>query len=392
MKKRNKKHISLQAFIISLISAVALWVVVGLVNDPDITNKIVSLPISYLGVEELEARGLTLIAPEEKTASSVTISGKRRDLLNHREDIFIYVDVSGITLPGEYSLKGATQISDNRISIAKERIGEIDVVVDETAKKELPVEIKQTGTLKDKLVKAVPQISKISVSGAQSEIDDATKIIATIDISKTTESATIYTDFKICDESGAALTRHRTLTPAIDKIPVDLTLYDQKVLPIKLRLSDEFKGKYCIDLENSSLSTTTVTVGAEPDNTVDCIYADIDKIEAVASDFRLIAEDGIYIPAESAVIKVTPKVLPITSRHMDIPVRMEKLKEGLRADFSDTLTGVVVNAPAETLDAAAFYLILDLDGLDVGTYHIKAKVSDYKVSIPEEIFVDVVIH
>lgn len=391
MKKTDKKPSSLRTFIISLIFAIALWVVVGIVNNPDIHNTITSLPIHYIGRDALEEQGLTLIAPTEKLASSVTISGKRGDLLNRHDEIFINVDVSGISKQGEYSLKGATQINDNRISIVRENIGEIDIVVEEIAKKEIPVEINQTGTLKDKLVKTVPQISKISVSGARSEIEALNKAVATIDIAKLEENSTVYTEFKFCDEADTILTKAQTLTPAIDKIPVDLTLYNEKTLPVKLRLSDEFKGKYCVDYDNTQISKTSVTVGLLPDYEADCVYVDVNSISDESADFALICEEGMYIPDAISSIRITPKVLSLTSKHIDIPLRATNLGEGLSADFPETVTGVLISTPAG-VDDSSLFLVIDLNGLDKGSHNVKAQITDDKAYIAEEIFVDVIIH
>lgn len=392
MKKTTKQHGSLYTFILSLVFAIAIWVVVGIVNDPDIRNTVTSLPIHYAGTGELAEKGLVIIAPEEKATAAVTVSGKRRDLIKYSDELYISVDVSGISSPGEYSMKGVAQLANDRISIVRERLGEIDIVAEKRDEKEIDVEIKQTGSSKSNIIKAVPHSEKIKVSGAQSEIAALSKAVISLDISKIEESSTIYSAFKLCDENGAALTKALTLSPETESMAVDLTVYEKKSLPVTLRLNEELSEKYRIDEEKSIIGTATVDVGVMSGYNAECVYADIDSTSGESDEFSLIEEEGMYIPEDRKTITAKPHIISVVSRHMDVTVRAENLGEGLSADFADTLTGVLLNAPEEILSSEDFQLIIDLAGLEKGEHRVKVKASDDSIRIAEEIFVDVIIH
>lgn len=392
MKKDTKQHGSLYTFILSLVFAVVIWVVVGIVNDPDIRNTVTSLPIHYAGTGELADKGLVIIAPEEKVTAAVTVTGKRRDLIKYSDELYISVDVSGINSPGEYSMKGVAQLSTDRISIVRERLGEIDIVADKRGEKEIDVEIKQTGTSKSNIIKAVPQIEKIKVSGAQSEISALSKAVITVDISKVEESSTIYSSFKLCDESGTALTKALTLSPETESIAVDLTIYERKTLPVALRLSEELRTKYRIDEDNSELGTTSIDVGVLDECDADCVYAEVDTASDESREFTLIEDKGMYIPEDRRTITAKPHLIPVVTQHKDVTVTATNLDEGLSAIFADTLTGVLLNAPEEVLSGDDFRLVIDLAGLGKGEHKVKAEASDEQIRIAEEIFVDVVIH
>lgn len=392
MKKNENNYGRLKTFILSLIIAIAIWVMVGIVNDPDVRNTIASLPVSYIGTEELKERGLIIIAPEEKNTAAVVVSGKRGDLIRYGKDIYISADVSGITSPGEYKIKGAAQLSDTRISLIRERVGEIDIRVEKLAEKEVPVTVKQTGSLKNNIIKSVPQLDKIVISGAESEVEAVKTAEVSIDISKISEDSVTYSEFKLLDESGAALTKAVTLSAQSDKIAIDNTVYNKKTLPVELMLSAEFETKYYLDKANSSINPSSVEVGVLDSCKADKVYADIDKTSEESADFELIETEGMYIPEGSSTVKVKPSLLPVISQHMDINVRAENLGEGLNAEYTDHLTGVLVSAPEEILSSSDMKLVIDLGDLSKGEHKVKAKMSDERIVVSEEIYIDVIIN
>ncbi len=51
---------------------------------------------------------------------SVVVTGKRSDLMNFMDDIYVQVDVSDIDSTGEYNLSGVISIPTTRISVEKE--------------------------------------------------------------------------------------------------------------------------------------------------------------------------------------------------------------------------------------------------------------------------------
>ena len=68
-----------------------------------------------LGIKKLAVTGKDKI-PE----LSVVVTGKRSDLMNFMDDIYVQVDVSDIDATGEYNLSGVISIPTTRISVEKE--------------------------------------------------------------------------------------------------------------------------------------------------------------------------------------------------------------------------------------------------------------------------------
>ena len=92
---------------------------------------------------------------------SVVVTGKRSDLLNFMDDIYVQVDVSDIDSTGEYNLSGVISIPTTRISVEKEKYGDIPITVEPLEMKDIEVTVKQTGMLKDKIVKSTHAYSDV---------------------------------------------------------------------------------------------------------------------------------------------------------------------------------------------------------------------------------------
>ena len=389
MKNDNKKYKGVRTFVLSLIFAIAIWVVVGVVTDPDIRHTIKSLPIHYIGTDELADKGLVILAPTDRVGAAVKISGKRRDLIKYSDEAYLSVDVSGISRPGEYSLRGTSQLLNNRISIVSEHIGEVDVVAEVLEEKEIPVETKLTGVPKGTLIKAMAQNEKITVKGAQSEIAQLSKAVITIDASDITDATTAYENFRLCDESDAVLTKAHTLNTDTEMIAVDLTVYEKKTLPIKLKLSEELSSKYYLDTEKSSLSRQSVDVGVLSDCEAECVYAQINSSAGESAEFNLIEEEGMYIPSEISKVTAKPHISALISQYRDLPVRVQNISEGRTAAFEETLTDVLLIGPEELLGSSDIHLIIDLEGLGTGNHRVDAKISDERIQVDEKITIDV---
>lgn len=89
--------------VLSVILAIALWVyVVGILN-PDSSGPVRNLPVEFVGTDVLESRGLMITGGLEQTVT-LHVNGKRDALLAlSPETVSITIDVSSITQPGQYS-------------------------------------------------------------------------------------------------------------------------------------------------------------------------------------------------------------------------------------------------------------------------------------------------
>ena len=71
----------------------------------------------------LRDKKLAVTGKDKIPELSVVVTGKRSDLMNFMDDIYVQVDVSDIDSTGEYNLSGVISIPTTRISVEKEKYG-----------------------------------------------------------------------------------------------------------------------------------------------------------------------------------------------------------------------------------------------------------------------------
>lgn len=89
--------------VLSVLVAICLWVYVVGVQNPDSSGPVRNLPVTFVGTDVLESRGLMIISGADQTVT-LNVNGKRDALLAlSAETVSITVDVSSISEPGQYS-------------------------------------------------------------------------------------------------------------------------------------------------------------------------------------------------------------------------------------------------------------------------------------------------
>ena len=161
-KKANVTNTQkLKTVILSVFLAVIVWFMVIYVNDPDITTTVSDLNVRFVGEMSLRDKKLAVTGKDKIHELSVVVTCKRSDLMNFMDDIYVQVDVSDIDSTGEYNLSGVISIPTTRISVEKEKYGDIPITVEPLEMKDIEVTVKQTGMLKDKIVKSTHAYSDV---------------------------------------------------------------------------------------------------------------------------------------------------------------------------------------------------------------------------------------
>ena len=92
--------------VLSVLIAIVLWVYVGKVVNPDESGTVRNLPVTFVGADLLESKGLMISSGREQKIT-IRVSGKRNVISALSPDtVSILVDVSSIQEPGPYTLAG----------------------------------------------------------------------------------------------------------------------------------------------------------------------------------------------------------------------------------------------------------------------------------------------
>lgn len=305
--KPNKKKI--RTIVISIFLAVIVWLMVVYVNDPDITTTINDIKVSFVGMGELRDKNLVVTGKNNIPQVSIVVTGKRSDLMNFMEDISVQIDVSAINEAGVYNVRGKLYVPTTRITVEKEKYGEIPITVENIAEKEIDVTLSQTGVRKDKMVRSVLTNSKVQISGAKSEIDNVAAAEVIVDISEIQEDNTELISYVLVDSAGELIEKNETIESTQQLVEVKNKLYDIKTLPVMPVISKELENEYILNGDNTSVTPSEITVGTDNSNNIDKLEVIINKTGGSDEEYELTEPDGIYIPNSAKKVRIKANVV-----------------------------------------------------------------------------------
>lgn len=391
-KKANVTNTQkLKTMVLSVFLAVIVWFMVIYVNDPDITTTVSDLNVRFVGEMSLRDKKLAVTGKDKIPELSVVVTGKRSDLMNFMDDIYVQVDVSDIDATGEYNLSGVISIPTTRISVEKEKYGDIPITVEPLEMKEIDVTTKQTGVLKDKIVKSSVNNPKVTITGAKSEIDAVSGAVATVDVSSLKEDGVENVNYLLTDANGELINKNETIESARSYVEVVNTIYNAKILPVVPRLSAELDKGYILNKDKSFATPASVTVGVDETNTDDKVIALIDKIPSDGfGEYELESSSGMYIPEDNKKVKYKLDIVKKAVAQLELTVQPQNVQSGLTAKINDKLIAQVWGEEGKiTTENVKAYV--DVSGLGAGTYNLPVKIDGENVGFGENYTVEVTI-
>ena len=375
-KKANVTNTQkLKTVILSVFLAVIVWFMVIYVNDPDITTTVSDLNVRFVGEMSLRDKKLAVTGKDKIPELSVVVTGKRSDLMNFMDDIYVQVDVSDIDSTGEYNLSGVISIPTTRISVEKEKYGDIPITVEPLEMKDIEVTVKQTGMLKDKIIK--------------SSVNNPT--VTTVDVSSIQEDGVENVNYLLTDTNGELINKNETIESARSYVEVVNTIYDAKLLPVVPRLSAELDKEYILKADKSFATPASVTVGVDETNTDDKVIALIDKVPSDGfGEYELELSSGMYIPEDNKKVKYKLDIVKKAVAQLELTVQAQNVQSGLTAKINNKLIAQVWGEEGKiTTDNVKAYV--DVSGLGAGTYNLPVKIEGENVSFAENYTIEVTV-
>lgn len=385
---RTKK---VKTMALSVFFAVIVWFMVIYVNDPDITTTVSDLNVRFAGETALRDKGFAITGRDDIPPLAVVVSGKRSDLMNFMDDIYVQVNVNDINAIGEYNLEGAISIPTTRITVEKERYGDIPVTVEPLETKEIEVVTRQTGAHKDKVIKSEPVNKKITITGARSETKLVAGAVAEVDISEVKENGIQKIGYLLTDENGSLIEKNETLESNRAFVEVENTIYEAKTMPVTAMLTAELDKSYILKTDKTVIAPASLTVGVEENAADDKLVVYIDKLtEDGSGEYTVSSSNGIYIPEESRRVKVKYEAVKRAVAQLELDVQVQNVAQGLSAQVNGSL---IAQVWGEEGKISADNVIATVDAKDLGTgeYNLPVTITGDNVGAQENYTVNVTI-
>ena len=357
MRERLSNNTKLK--LISLLSAIVLWMYVMAVVDPEETKLFEDIPVSITNLNDLTDKDL-VIYPDTEVTTSVYVTGKLSTIQKmSKEDISVYGQINNpIEGKNEIYLKvtpaqRVTYEFKNSIAIVN-----LEKIITENKK----IEVEVTGNIKQDIdtINLENNNEEVEVSGPRSLVEKVEKIEAILNSNKQTDDFDISLDLKPVDKKGNVVSGVELKTSSLN---ATVTLLKEKTVPIKVNIEGEntenyklsqdtvyIKGKRELVDKIEYISTQPINLSSIPKNTTmdisliipNGITSNIKSVSATLNISNSLTSEFIY---NSNEVKIKNNVNNIDTSNIKIP---------------DTITVNIEYDDTEEIDKQDITLYIDL--------------------------------
>ena len=324
----NKLKNNSKIKIISLLSAMVLWMYVMAIVDPEETKLFENIPVTITNKNELNERDL-VIYPEQDLTTNIYVTGKLSNLKKvTKDDINVYGQINN-PLEGnnEIYLKVSTSQRVNYDFKNPVMIVTLEKIISED--KSIKVDITGSGKNNVDNIMLQDNIDKVSISGPRSLVNKVKRVVGTVKVSGESNNFSQSIKLEPVDANGKVV---EGVELEKDSVNVNIILLAQKTVPIILKLSDISESGV-----NYTMSQNTVTIKGKKD-IVDSIN-DIETQPVKLSEILPGTSKDIYLQVPSGIT--------IETKYITIKKNSE---ENAVAEYTYTAENIEIRNNTENID------------------------------------------
>ena len=299
MKNNLKRNTRIK--LISLLSAMVLWMYVMAVVDPEDTRLFENIPVTVTNMEEIDDNDL-VVYPESDLVTDIYITGKLSDLQKISEDdIHIYGSINN-PIEGKNYLY--LKVNTNKHLSYEFKSDFIIVNLEKLINEEKDINPEIIGEYKDDVDTVTLQQSSVNISGPRVLVDQVKYIKATIEVnSRDKDEITQRVKLVPMDIDNKEV---KGVNLDIKNINAQISFLVEKQVPINIQLKDEN-----VDAKGYEVSPELVTIKGKKSVLDNISYINTEKVDSsdigVSKKVDLIIPEGIATNSTTAVIKPKDK-------------------------------------------------------------------------------------
>lgn len=299
MKNNLKRNTRIK--LISLLSAIVLWMYVMAIVDPEDTKLFENIPVSVTNTEELEDNDL-VVYPESDLVADIYITGKLSDLQKiNEDDIHIYGSINN-PIEGKNYLY--LKVNTTKQVSYELKSDFIVVKLEKLMYQEKDINPEIIGEYKDDVDTVALQQSSVNISGPRVLIEQVDHIKATIKVdSKNKDKLTQRIKLIPVDVEGKEV---NGVNLDVKSINAEVTFLEEKQVPINIQLKDEN-----VDTNGYEVSPKVVTIKGKKEVLDKINYINTQKIDSttigVSKKIDLIIPEGVTTDETTTVVKPKDK-------------------------------------------------------------------------------------
>lgn len=242
MRIKNNTKVKL----IALFSAIALWIYVIAIVDPEDTKLVEDIPVTVSNLDELDERDL-VIYPEEALLCDINISGKLSNVKNiDKDDIKVYGEIDN-PIEG----KNEVYLRANMSERVSHEFSQSTIIVN--LEKKLTKNLKVDVKISDKYKKDIDSIKLnedyVDISGPRTQINKVKSIVGKVDSIDVDGKKEINKKVRLIpvDADGKEV---KGIYLESKDVYVNIKMLDSKKVPVKVSFENEISVPYKISEEN----------------------------------------------------------------------------------------------------------------------------------------------
>ncbi len=220
--------------ILSVLVAVALWLVVMNYDDPIITNTYSDIQVEILNPELLTDQDKVYEVLSNTDTVDVTVEGKRSviDSLS-KENIKASADVSQLTEVNNVPIRFYTNKNNNQLESITGDHSLVQLSIEDRIEKHLPIELSVTGQPADGCVVGDKSIAQntVRISGPESVVSSISKAKCSVSVAGRSSDIASSADIRLYNSAGEEMS-HANLTKNISAVNVTVAILETKAVSI----------------------------------------------------------------------------------------------------------------------------------------------------------------
>lgn len=393
MLKKLTNNLGLK--ILSLFFAIALWLIVVNIDDPDVTTSF-TVPVTIEHEEVLTDNGKVYEITDDTDSVRVVVTAKRSIIDNLSasdfEAVADFSDLDTENLDGTQkvtidisALRYSSQISMNA------RSHYLEISVEDKATKRVVIDSQVWGSAADGYAAGDVTISPnvIEVSGPASIVDTIDSASVTVDISGMTSDIKQTMTPVYYDSDGNVVDTSK-LTLDASEVTVNVACDGTKTVPVTYSVTGTPEDGY--EIASVTGSVTELAIKGSPDVLSKCDSIEVTGDELSVDGLNQNAEvtidlsdylpDGVSLYAENAN-EATVEITVESASEKDYTlstsnITINGLDSGLTAEFSsdtETVTLIGMDDVLNAITAKDIITAIDLTGKTAGTYSIELEIT-----------------
>ncbi len=257
-----KKFLESDSFlkIASVVIAIILWLYIIVVLDPAVEVEVRDLPIQFVGQEQLETDGLSIVS-ESATSINVKLKGSRKKMGRYdMKTIIAKVDLSGIAKDGKHKLPVDIVVPFENAGISSQSHYHVDVQVEKTKTKELKIEVMTSGSLAKDYMPDETTINPqfVLIKGPESVVEKIERAGVQLHYANANVDIKETLPIQLFDSDGRELTGQDALLNRVSQNMKETTVSCSVVKLRTVKISPQFQAE--TKEEKDLLSTATYSI------------------------------------------------------------------------------------------------------------------------------------